>query len=170
VKNLLKRGTTLTTGKARTLNLTQVNVNTALGLTPAATSTQTHLASNGSGNLDDARGVSRVVSGSVPLTGEYTVFGPFHSANWAAYSATGNSWSGGTWMGSPIAGNGWTGTSFASKTWGAATWLGTPWGGASTWTDPSWSGRAWSGRAWSAGAWTGARFTSSEDWTSSLWH
>ncbi len=169
VKDLLKRGTTLTTGKAGTMRLKQVNVNTALGLTPSPASTQLHLASNGSGNLDDARGASRVVSGTTRLAGEFTVFGPFHSANWAAYSASGNSWSGGTWIGHPIAGNGWTGTSFAAKTWGAATWLGTPWGGALTWTDPSWSGRAWSGRAWSAGAWTGARFSSSEDWTSSLW-
>jgi serine protease AprX len=169
VKNVLKRGTTLATGKAGTMKLTEINVNTALGLTPAATSVQTYTPSNGSGNLDDARGASRVVSNNVKLTGEYTIFGPFHSANWAAYSASGNAWIGGTWMGNPIAGNGWTGTSFASKTWGPATWLGVPWGGVQTWTDPTWTGRAWSGRAWSTGAWTGARFTSSEDWTTSLW-
>ncbi|MFI7547004.1 S8 family serine peptidase [Actinoplanes sp. NPDC049599] len=168
VKDLLKRGTTLATGKAGAMRLKQVNVATALGLTPVA-ATQNFVASNGTGNLDDARGVSRVVSNNVPLTGEFTVFGPFHSANWAAYSATGNSWIGGTWMGNPIAGNGWTGRSFASKTWGAATWLGAPWGGTQDWSDPTWSGRAWSGRAWSTGAWTGARFASSEDWTTSLW-
>ncbi len=169
VKNLLKRGTTLSTGKAGAMQLKELNVGTALGLTPAATSTQNYTPSNGSGNLDDARGASRVVSNTVKLSGEVTVFGPFHSANWAAYSASGNSWVGGTWMGNPIAGNGWTGTSFASKTWGAAAWLGSPWGGAQTWTDPTWSGKAWSGKAWSTGTWTGARFTSSEDWTSSVW-
>jgi serine protease AprX len=169
VKGLLRNGTTLATGKAGTMKLKELNVTTALGLTPPAVSTQFHLPSNGSGNLDDARGASRVVSNNVKLSGEFTVFGPFHSANWAAYSAVGASWVGGTWMGSPIAGTGWTGTSFASKTWGAATWLGSPWGGAQAWTDPTWSGRAWSGRAWSTGAWTGARFTSSEDWTTSLW-
>jgi serine protease AprX len=168
VKSVLKNGTSLATGKAGTMRLREVNVNTALGLTPAA-STQNFVPSNGSGNLDDARGASRVVSNNVKLTGEFTVFGPFHSANWAAYSATGNAWVGGTWMGSPIAGNGWTGTSFASKTWGSAVWLGAPWGGVQSWADPSWTGRAWSGRAWSTGAWTGARFSSSEDWTTSLW-
>jgi serine protease AprX len=169
VKNLLKRGTALTTGKAGTMKLKQLNVNTAIGLTPAADSAQKYTASNGSGNLNDARGASRVISNNVKLSGEFTVFGPFHSANWAAYSAGQNSWVGGTWMGNPIAGNGWTGTSFASKTWGSASWYGVPWGGSQTWTDPTWTGRAWSGRAWSAGSWTGARFTSSEDWTSSTW-
>jgi len=169
VKNLLKRGTTLTTGKAGAMKLKQVNVNTAVGLTPGADSVQNYTPSNGSGNLNDARGVSRVVSNNVKLSGEFTIFGPFHSANWAAMSALGHTWIGGTWMGNPIAGNGWTGTSFASKTWGAASWYGVPWGGAQTWTDPTWAGRAWSGRAWSAGSWTGARFTSSEDWTSSTW-
>jgi serine protease AprX len=169
VKNLLKRGTTLTTGKAGTMKLKQINVNTAVGLTPGADSVQKYTPSNGSGNLNDARGVSRVVSNNVQLSGEFTIFGPFHSANWAANAAIGNTWIGGTWMGNPIAGNGWTGTSFASKTWGAASWYGVPWGGAQTWTDPTWTGRAWSGRAWSAGSWTGARFTSSEDWTSSIW-
>jgi serine protease AprX len=169
VKNLLKRGTVLNTGKAGTMKLKQINVNTAINLTPGADSVQTHTASNGSGNLDDARGVSRVVSNNVKLSGEFTIFGPFHSANWAAMSAIGNTWIGGTWMGNPIAGNGWTGTSFAAKTWGAASWYGVPWGGAQTWSDPTWTGRAWSGRAWSTGSWTGARFTSSEDWTSSIW-
>ena len=170
VKSLLKRGgTTLTTGTAGALRLKQLNLGAALALTPDATSTQTAAWSNGSGDLDAARGDSRVVSNGVPLTGEFTVFGPFHSANWAAMSAIGRSWIGGTWMGTPVAGNGWTGTSFASRTWGAATWSGVPWGGASNWTDPSWSGRAWSGRAWSAGDWGGSRFISSEDWTTAFW-
>src|SRR4029453_2274849 len=142
VKNLLKRGTTLTAGKAGTMKLKEINVNTALGLTPATTSAQTYTPSNGSGNPAAARAASRVVSNGVKLAGEFTIFGPFHSANWAAYSASGNAWIGGTWMGNPIAGNGWTGTSFASKTWGAATWYGVPWGGAQTWTDPTWTGRA----------------------------
>jgi serine protease AprX len=169
VKNLLERGTALTTGRAGALKLKQLNVGTALGLTPDAGSTQGFAASNGSGDLNAARGDSRVVSNGVPLNGEFTVFGPFHSANWAAMAAIGRTWIGGTWMGTPIAGNGWTGTSFASRTWGAATWPGVPWGGAQTWSDPSWSGRAWSGRAWSAGDWGGSRFVSSEDWSTALW-
>ena len=50
VKNVLKRGTALTTGKAGTMKLKQINVNTALGLTPGADSTQTYTPSNGSGS------------------------------------------------------------------------------------------------------------------------
>ncbi|MFC7533930.1 S8 family serine peptidase [Actinoplanes sp. GCM10030250] len=169
VKDVLKRGTALTSGKAGSLRLRQINVNTALGLAPGSGSAQNFPLSTGSGELDDARGDSRVVSNNVPLTGEFTIFGPFHSANWAAMSAAGVSWNGGTWMGAPIAGDGWTGRSFASKTWGAATWSSVPWGGSRAWTDPSWSGRAWSGRAWSADAWTGARFSSSEAWSTAIW-
>jgi serine protease AprX len=167
VKDLLKRGTAVP-GKAAALGLNQINVSTALNLAPSASAKQTWTASNGSGNLDDARGDSRVVSNNVALSGEMTIFGPFHSANWAAYTAAGSSWQGGRWMGMPMAGDGWTGTSFASKTWGAATWSGTPWGGASSWVDPAWTGRFWSGRFWSAGTWSG-RFWSSEDWSSSSW-
>jgi serine protease AprX len=169
VKNLLKRGTALTAGKAGTLRLKQINVNTALGLTPAADSAQKHPLSSGAGEIDDARGASRVVSNSVALTGEFSVFGPFHSANWAAMTAVGQAWIGGNWMGTTIAGNGWTGTSFASKTWASAVWPVIPWGGSRTWTDPSWSGRAWSGRAWSADEWTGARYTSTDGWSTSRW-
>ncbi|GAA4604145.1 serine protease AprX [Actinoplanes octamycinicus] len=167
VKDLLKRGTAVT-GKAATLGLKQINVGTALGLTPSSSSQQTWTPSNGSGNLDDARGDSRVVSNNVPLSGEMTIFGPFHSANWAVFSSTGASWQGGQWMGMRMAGDGWTGSSFASRTWAPATWAGTPWGGASSWTDPNWTGRFWSGRFWSAGAWSG-RFWSSEDWSGSTW-
>jgi serine protease AprX len=168
VKDLLKRGTALTAGKAGALRLKQINVNTALGLTPAAAG-QGFPSSAGNGRLDDARGDSRVVSNGVPLIGEFTVFGPFHSANWAAMSAAERSWIGGTWMGTPIAGDGWNGTSFASKTWGSAVWQSIPWSGGRAWTDPSWSGRAWSGRAWSADDWTGARYASTEDWSTALW-
>ncbi|BEL08320.1 hypothetical protein Q0Z83_065110 [Actinoplanes sichuanensis] len=168
VKDLLKRGTALTAGKAGSLRLKQVNVNTALGLTPAAAG-QPFPLSAGDGRLDEARGDSRVVSNNVPLTGEFTVFGPFHSANWAAMSAAERSWIGGTWMGTPIAGDGWNGTSFASRTWGSAVWQAIPWSGSRTWTDPSWSGRAWSGRAWSTDDWSGARYASTEDWSTALW-
>ncbi|WP_067686392.1 S8 family serine peptidase [Actinoplanes awajinensis] len=167
VKDVLKRGTAVT-GKAAALGLKQVSVNTALETVPSSASKQTWTPSNGSGNLDDARGDSRVVSNNVALSGEMTIFGPFHSANWAAYAALGKTWQGGAWMGMPMAGDGWTGTSFASKTWAPAVWAGTPWGGASSWVDPSWTGRFWSGRFWSAGSWSG-RFWSSEDWSSAYW-
>ncbi|BCY11941.1 S8 family serine peptidase [Actinoplanes sp. L3-i22] len=167
VKDLLKRGTAVS-GKAAALGLKQINLGTALDLAPSVTSKQTWAPSNGSGNLDDARGDSRVVSNNIPLSGEFTIFGPFHSANWAAFTAAGQAWKGGVWMGMRMAGDGWTGTSFASRTWAAADWNGTPWGGATSWDDPAWTGRFWSGRFWSAGSWTG-RFWSSEDWSTATW-
>ncbi len=170
VKYLLTRGTTLTTGKAGSLKLKEINVGTALTLSLPLTSAQSWTPSTGSGQLEDARGASRVVSNNIPLTGEYTVWGTFYSANWAAMSAIGRTWIGGTWMGNVVAGNGWTGTSFAAKTWAGTTWFGVPWGGSPTWTDPSWSGRAWSGRAWSAGDWSGARYASTEDWSTAAWN
>lgn len=164
VKNLLGRGTRLAGTGTRELNVGQ-----ALGLIPDASTAQKYRASTGGGKLDDARGDSRVLSNNVPLSGENSVWGPFHSANWAAFAARKRSWAGGTWMGSTIAGTGWTGVSWASKTWGAATWAGKPWGGTPTWSDPSWTGRGWSGRGWSTTDWGGARYTAGVDWATSTW-
>ncbi len=168
VKDIVKRGTALQIGKAASMGLRELNLATALTLAPSSTSTQTWAPSNGSGNLDDARGDSRLVNNNVTLSGEMTIFGPFHSANWAALAAQKTTWNGGLWMGMRMAGDGWTGTSYASKTWAPATWPGVPWGGSQSWTDPHWTGRFRSGRFWSAGAWNG-RFWSSEDRSSSRW-
>jgi serine protease AprX len=170
VKNVLRRGTFMKVGIAAARGITELNVNTALSLTPAADSAQTFLLSDASGSLDAARGGSRVVSNGVALSGQNTIFGAFDGAAWARASGSGTAWSGGVWMGKRIAGDGWTGTSFASKTWAGATWAGAPWGGSATsWTDPNWSGRSWSGRSWSAGTWSGS-FWSSEDWATASWN
>ena len=169
VKNVLKQGTYMVSGKAAGIGLREINVNTALGLTPSASSAQNWGASDGSGTLDSARGGSRVVSNSVALSGQKSVFGPFDTAAWSKASTAGTSWKLGTWMGFRLAGDGWTGTSFASKTWAAASWTGAPWGGSATsWVDPNWSGRSWSGRSWSTGTWTGS-YWSSEDWATASW-
>ena len=82
---------------------------------------------------------------NVALTGDRTLFGPFHSATWAAYAKVQRSWIGGKWLGMTITGDGWTGTSFASKTWASATWPGIPWSGASS--GPTRTGRAATGPA-----------------------
>jgi serine protease AprX len=164
VKNLLKRGTRLAANRTG-----ELNVGKALVLIPDASTAQKFVASTGSGKIDDARGDSRVLSNNIPLSGEFSVWGPFRSANWAAFAARKRSWIGGAWMGSTIAGTGWTGGSWASKTWGAAAWAGVPWGGTPTWSDPTWTGRRWSGRAWSATDWSGARYTAGVDWATSTW-
>ncbi|MCU7725446.1 S8 family serine peptidase [Actinoplanes sp. KI2] len=164
VKNLLKRGTSLTGSRT-----TELNVGKALGLIADPSSTQKFRASTGNGKLDDARGDSRVLSNNIPLSGENSVWGPFRSANWAAFAAQKRSWVRGTWMGSTIAGTGWTGASWASKTWGAAAWAGGPWGGTPTWSDPSWSIRRWSSARWSTTDWSGARYTAGVDWATSTW-
>jgi serine protease AprX len=167
VKSLLKQGTYLKIGTAAWRGIREINLTAALAATPTA-ATQTWMLSNASGALDDARGGSRVLSNSVPLSGQKTIFGPFDSAAWSKASAAGTAWQGGLWMGRQIAGGGWTGTSFASKTWAAATWSGGAWDGGVSWADPSWSGRYWSGRYWSAGTWSG-RYWSSEDWATASW-
>ncbi len=167
VKSVLKQGTALTAGKAGSLKLTELNLTAALGATPPKTAAQYWKQSSGTGVLDGARGKSRVVDGSVSLSGERTIFGAFKSAPWAVAAMKRTAWSGGVWMGVRMAGDGWTGTSFASRTWAPATWSGGPWAGGS-WIDPAWQGRFWAGRFWAAGSWQG-RFWASEDWSTAHW-
>jgi serine protease AprX len=168
VKDVLKRGTPLTLGLGGSRRLRQINVNTALGLTPTTT-TQTSQLASWQGTLDASRGNSRLVSNGVALSGQKSPFGAFDGQAWWNASLNRTSWRGGKWMGRQLAGDGWTGTSFASRTWGAAAWAGTPWDGASSsWVDPSWAGRFWSGRFWSGDTWNG-RFWSSEDWATASW-
>jgi serine protease AprX len=138
-----------------------LNVNRAVS-TPVPAYTPRTLYSTGDGLLDDARGTSRVVSGSTALSGQRTIFGPLNTAAWAQRSIAGTAWYGGVWMGYRFAADGWTGTSWASRTWGSAVWAGATWSGES-WIDPAWSGRSWSGRSWSGGGWA-SRYWSSDDW------
>jgi serine protease AprX len=168
VKDLLKQGTAVKIGLGAAKGLRQINVNTALGLTPT-TRTQTSQLASWQGTLDAARGSSRLVSNGVALSGQKSPFGAFNGQAWWNASLNRTSWRGGKWMGHQIAGDGWTGTSFASRTWAGATWAGAPWDGVSpSWVDPSWAGRFWAGRFWAAGTWTG-RFWSNEDWATASW-
>jgi serine protease AprX len=169
VKDIIKRGTVVPNGKAKTLGLKQVDLTSALTLSTGFGARQYYFDdSNGDGHLDPARGTSRVVTNNVPLSGDRTVWGSFDGRVWSGYAKYQNSWKGGVWMGTRLAGDGWTGTSFASKTWAPATWTGKPWSG-DTWVDPSWSGRFWAGRFWaSTGVWSG-RFWASDDWAGSTW-
>jgi serine protease AprX len=168
VKQVLKDGATpLTTGTAGSKKLKELNVNAALSKTALAQG-QLWAQSTGTGAIETARGTSHVMRDDVPLTGDFTLFGPFHSPTWAAYSDVQRTWIGGQWLGMPITGNGWTGTSFASKTWAAVKWPGIPWSGASSWADPDWSGRYWAGRYWAGTKWSG-RYWASEDWSTAYW-
>ena len=169
VKDIIKRGTVVPNGLAAALGLKQINVATAMTLLPSFGSKQNYWQeSNGLGNLDASRGVSRVISNGVALSGDNTPFGSFDGTAWRYKAKYTDSWKGGVWMGYRLAGDGWTGTSFASKTWASAVWPGKPWGGATTWVDPSWTGRFWAGRFWAAPSWTG-RFWASDDWSSANW-
>jgi serine protease AprX len=98
---------------------------------------QTYRNSTGTGTLEGARGTIHVTDGTISLTGENDIFGPFSTAAWGPVSSAHTSWKGGTWMGHDWTGTGWT-TSAA---------------GVTSWSGRAWSGRAWSGRAWSSDSW-----------------
>ncbi|WP_433606156.1 S8 family serine peptidase [Dactylosporangium sp. CA-139114] len=165
---LVRGGTALTTGTAKTLGLSALNVNGALARTGTTVPAPSVRLSSGTGSLQGARGTASLTIDGVKLTGERTIWGIFGTAQWA--KSTTPSWSGGLWLGYRLAGDGWTGTSWASKTWAAGTWTAAPWGGsvAAGWSDPAWSGRTWSGRTWSAGTWSG-RTWSSDGWAGAAW-
>ncbi|WP_433088124.1 S8 family serine peptidase [Dactylosporangium sp. CA-052675] len=165
---LVRGGSALTLGTAKTLGLSALNVNGALARTGTTVAAPASRLSSGTGSLQGARGTASLTIDGVKLTGERTVWGTFGTAQWA--KSTTPSWSGGLWLGYRLAGDGWTGTSWASKTWAAGTWTAAPWGGsaAAGWSDPAWSGRTWSGRTWSSGTWSG-RTWSSDGWAGAAW-
>ncbi|GIF01076.1 S8 family serine peptidase [Paractinoplanes rishiriensis] len=170
IKEWVVRGASyIPNGIAANYGLGQLNVNAALSRTGTMTQKQSWSRSTGLGELNTARGDSRLVLDGVPLDGDATVWGPFDKNAWTAKPA----WSGGSWLGTRIAGDGWTGTSWASRTWAPAVWTARPWSDAATWTDPAWEGRAWTGRRWTGQAWAGGSWTgrawASDDWASGTW-
>jgi len=130
---------------------------------PRVTPTRTQAVppGTGTGALDQSRGSNRVILNALALVGEFDIFGPFSSAQWAAGSSAGTAWAGGRWLGRQMAGDGWTGASWASRTWASATWPAGFWG--TVWTDDNWSGHYWSGDSWSGHYWSG-HYWSSADW------
>jgi serine protease AprX len=167
VKQIIKRGTVLSKGKAAQMGLRGLNLAAALTAS-ANTPAQNGKQSVGLGSLDATRGTSRVVVNGVELCGNKTIFGTFNNVSYISAAAAGTTWRGGVWMGHRMAADGWTGSSFASKTWGSAVWPGAPWGGTASWQDPAWLGRFWAGRFWAATGWSG-RFWASEDWSTAHW-
>ncbi len=113
----------------------------------ARTSAQKLTPSTGTGSLEAARGSVHVSDGTVELTGENDIFGPFSSSDWATASAAQKAWNGGAWMGRD-----WTGTGYTTVA-GATSWSGRTWSGR-TWSGRTWSGRTWSGRTWSSFGWS----------------
>jgi serine protease AprX len=109
------------------------------------TSAQTFVRSTGTGTLEGSRGTVHVSDGTVQLTGENDIFGPFSTKSWATASAAQKAWTGGTWMG-----HDWTGTGYTTDASGLPSWNGR------AWTGRAWSGRAWSGQSWSAVSWQNA--------------
>ena len=168
VKNLLMySGSILTVGTAAGRGYREVNVSTMLAAATPAT-TQTWLASSGTGTLEAARGTSHVVSNSKPLSGESTVWGALSTATWAPKSAAQTAWVGGLWMGYRLTGDGWTGSSWASKTWASAAWTTLPWDGTTAWTDASWVSHSWVSHSWVGGTWVSHSWVS-DDWASGYW-
>ncbi|MDQ1653505.1 MAG: serine protease AprX [Cryptosporangiaceae bacterium] len=108
----------------------------------ASRSAQTFTKSTGKGLLEASRGTAHLSDGTVQLTGENDLFGPFSTTAWATASAAKTSWVGGSWMG-----HDWTGAGWETTSSGATSWAGRAWSGR------AWSGRAWSGRAWSSDSW-----------------
>jgi len=110
---------------------------------PAQSTTQTWVASTGTGSLDAARGSLRLVHDGVALTGEQDIMGQrFDSTAMATAEGQGSSWSGGVWNGSTWSGSSWSGSSWSGSSWSGSSWSGSSWSGS------SWSGSSWSGDSW----------------------
>jgi serine protease AprX len=170
---IIKSATYVPNGSAATFGLKELNVNAALARSTTTVTPQTWSKSIGTGDLDGARGDSRLIIDNVPLEGNKSVWGTLLPATWVVKANTATAWSGGSWMGYRVAGDGWTGSSWAGKTWAPATWTSKPWNGSASWTDPAWEGRSWVGRSWAGRSWAGGswvgRSWASDDWSAAHW-
>lgn len=155
-------------------------------------STQSYVASDGSGLLELTRGNEHVSMDDVALTGEQDIMGnPWIGFNefvtncWKegkgrdSYTvcedvlvATDTLWNGGDWNGTSWSGTSWSGTSWSGTSWSGTNWSGTSWSGTSwsgtSWSDKTWSGTSWSGTSWSGTSWSGTSW-SGRNWTGLSW-
>jgi serine protease AprX len=124
---------------------------------------QKFVPSDGSGQLEQARGDVHLVVNGTPLTGEVTVLG----SAWDGTRWSGTRWSGGEWDGTRWSGGSWMGTRWSDATWTGQEWLG------DSWTGTSWSGTRWSDAAWTSSSWTGTRWSgtrwSDDSWSGATW-
>ena len=129
---------------------------------------------SGTGSIDAARGIARLVRDGVEQGGDQDIFGrPFDSTRWAAASSTASAWDGGSWNGSVWSGSSWNGSSWNGSTWNANSWSGSTWNAnswsGSTWNANSWSGSTWNGSSWSGSTWNGSTWNGST-WNGSTWN
>lgn len=158
---------------------------------PRVSATQSYPLSDGSGQLELARGNEHVEMDGIPLVGERDIMGEpwvgFNQVDTTCWKegkgrhavtvcedsvvATETLWDGGDWNGRSWSGTSWSGTSWSGTSWSGLSWSGTSWSGLSwsgkTWNGLSWSGLSWSGTSWSGTSWSGKNWTSS-GWGSSL--
>ncbi len=139
----------------------------AASLAAAPSGSQTWPRSTGTGSLEGSRGTQHVADGTVELTGEFDIRGPWNAATWARRSSAGTSWNGGNWNGRPWAGSCWCDVTWTGATWSSASWTGRSWAGRS-WAGRSWPGRSWAGRSWASGAWAG-RSWAGRSWAGTAW-
>ncbi|MDJ0663200.1 MAG: S8 family serine peptidase [Acidimicrobiia bacterium] len=135
--------------------------------TPSAM--QSHVAANGTGTLEGARGNHHVTMDGADLVGEMDIHGTSWSGtSWSTASANGTSWSGGEWNGTSWSGTSWSGTSWSGTSWSGTSWSGTSWSGTS-WSGTSWSNQTWNGTSWSGTSWSGTSW-SGTSWSNDSWH
>jgi len=128
---------------------------------------QTWPTSTGTGSLEASRGTVHIALNGAPLVGEYDLFGPFDTAEWARASSAGTAWDGGTWMGRTLTGEGWVSYGDGDSPWPGVSWSGVSWSGVS-WSGVSWSGVSWSGVSWSGVSWSGVSW-SGVSWSGVSW-
>ncbi len=139
-----------------------LNLAGALNVRPT-NQTQNYPAANGSGSLEQARGVNHVTAGGVTLTGEQDIFGsPWVPSVMVPQEQSLTAWTGGVYNGVTWSGNTWT-----SVTWSGVTWSGVTWSGV-TWSSVTWSSVTWSGATWSSVTWSGATWSGST-WSGASW-
>jgi serine protease AprX len=144
-----------------------LNLAGALSVRPT-TQTQSFVVANGSGSLEQARGVNHVTAAGVTLTGEQDIFGtPWVPSVMVPLEQSLTAWNGGTYNSVTWSGNTWTSVTWSGVTWSGVTWSSVTWSSV-TWSSVTWSSVTWSGATWSSVTWSGATWSGST-WSGSSW-
>jgi serine protease AprX len=135
-----------------------LNLAGALNVRPT-NQTQSYPVANGSGSLEQARGVNHVTAGGVTLTGEQDIFGsPWVPSAMVPQEQTLTAWNGGVYNSVTWSGNTWTSVTWSGVTWSSVTWSSVTWSSV-TWSSVTWSGATWSSVTWSGATWSGSTWS-----------
>lgn len=140
---------------------------------PSLGEVQLYTPATGTGSLEEARGSSQLVDGSIELSGEQDIFGtPWDANRWSIESLAETSWNGGTWNGIRWTGDTWLANRWSSALWEANRWSGASWSeltlSSNRWSSNRWSGDGWTSNRWSGDTWSSNRWSSNR-WSSSMW-